>query len=153
MQNQFPGPDIFRRELGPLDYIGNVEPFDIVNSPATPADEMMVVFGVALIVSGVAHQRYFPHQASLHQGMQAVIDRRPRGPRVARIDGTENLIGGEMRRVPPKIVEENVALRSAPQAARAESTDDGFAMGSHRALRILLILDCVKPRARRAMRR
>jgi hypothetical protein len=148
MQDQFPRPNIFRSELGPLDNIRNVEPFDVVNPPATLTDEMMVVFGVTFIAGGVTHECYFPHQTRVNQGMQAVVNRCPRSPRVTRIDAPEDLVGGAMRRMPPEIFEENVPLRSTPQAACTESTNDSVAVGSHSGLRILLIRDYVKPHER-----
>jgi hypothetical protein len=143
VQDQLPRPHVFGSELGPLDDIRNVEPLNVIDSPAAFADKMMVVFSVTFKACGVTRERDFPDQTSLHEGVQAVVDRCPGGPRIVRIDGPEYLVGGTMNRMPPEIFEENVPLRSTPQPARAERIDDSFALRSHSGIRILLIQDCV----------
>ena len=144
MQDQLPRPYFLGSYLGPPDDIRNIKPFDVVDFPAAFADEMMVALDVTFKARGGTSQSHFPHQTGSHQGMQAVVNAGARSTRVIPIHGAQDLFGGGMRRMLLEIVENDIALGSAPQASRAERIDDRLTGGAQRYVRILLIRDNVK---------
>jgi hypothetical protein len=144
VQDQLPRPYFLGSYLGPPDDIRDIKPFDVVDFPAAFANEMMVALDVTFKARGGTAQSHFPHQAGSHEGMQAVVNAGAGSPRVIPIHGLQDLFGGGMRGVPLEIVENDIALGSAPQPTHAESIDDRLAGGAQRYVRILLIRDNVK---------
>jgi hypothetical protein len=144
VQDQLPRPYFLGSYLGPPDDIRDFKPFDVVDFSAAFAYEMMMALDVTFKARGGTSQSHFPHQAGSHQGMQAIVNAGAGSPRVIPIHGPQDLFGGGVRGVPLEIVENDIALRSATQASRAERIDDRLASGAQHYLRICLIKDNVK---------
>jgi len=102
----------------------DVEPVDVLHLPAPFTNKMMVLFNIGFKACSVTFHCHLANQTGRRHGVQALINRCERGPRVGTIDSFIDFFGGGMLGVTIEIVQDGVTLRSATNLTVAESGED-----------------------------
>lgn len=98
-EDQFPTPYAARGQFGFPDNVRHIEPFQVLDLPATFANKVMMARGMKFKPACMALEFHLVNKTCFYQGVEVAIHRRARCTRVSAVDPIVNFVGGWMGRM------------------------------------------------------